>query len=345
MTSESTPLRVGIVGSGFGTAVHLPAFRAHERFTVIALASPTNAAKLARERSIPHAFSSCAEMLEGAEVDIVSVTSPPFQHHADVLTALARGKHVLCEKPFALTVGQAEEMDAAAQRSGCVCAMAFEFRYVPSLIAMRELIVNGHLGPLRRIEITNCNTKLRAAKETVPSSWWFDREKGGGIANAYMPHLFDQALWFAGRTPARSMGFVRTANPQRRHGNQTFVNTAGDGAFALLDFGEGFAASVNSDMTSVKDSSLLAVHGEARTVVSSGRSVHDLTTFAVDEEETAELTVRPSAHAKLAAVHPSVPFFMELLDDIARAIDGEANALPTFADGLAVQRCLEAIGY
>lgn len=345
MTREFKQLRVGIVGSGFGATVHLPAFCAHERFAVVALASPTKASQLARERSIPHAFSSCAEMLEGVEVDVVSVTSPPFQHHADVLAALTRGKHVLCEKPFARTVRQAEEMHAAAQRSGRVCALAFEFRYVPSLIAMRELIVNEHLGPLRRIEISNCNAKLRASKETVPSSWWFDREKGGGVANAYMPHFFDQTLWFAGREPARAMGFVRTANPQRRHGNQTFVNTAGDGAFSLLDFGEGLAATVNTDMTDVKESSLLAVHGEARTVVSSGRSVHDLTTFAVDEDETAELTVRASAHAKLAAVHPSIPFFMELLDDFVRAIDGKANTLPTFADGLAVQRCLEAIGY
>ena len=107
---NGTSLRVGIVGSGFGGAVHAPAYALHPRFEVVAIASPTNAERVARERKISHAFGSVEEMLAGVELDVVSVASPPFDHHRSVLAALAAGKHVLCEKPFSANVAQAEEM-------------------------------------------------------------------------------------------------------------------------------------------------------------------------------------------------------------------------------------------
>src|ERR1700753_4189665 len=115
--------RIGIVGTGFGVSSHLPALLAHPRFDVVALASPTSAAKIAQERGIPHSFKSCEEMLAGCELDAVTIASPPFTHHADVLASLAAQKHVMCEKPFALNVRQAEEMVAAAQKAGTACGV------------------------------------------------------------------------------------------------------------------------------------------------------------------------------------------------------------------------------
>jgi predicted dehydrogenase len=342
----STPkkLRVGVVGSGFGASVHVPAYQAHPRFEVVALASPGRAISVAAERGIPHAFPSCSAMLEAIELDVVSVASPPAHHHRDVLAALARAKHVLCEKPFALNLAQAQEMATEAKRVGTACALAFEFRYLPARIAMHELAHNGHLGPLREIEITYFGSKLRASVEG-PNSWWFERAQGGGIANAIMPHLFDQALWLAARQPLTKLGFLRTANPERRTDEgQTFRSTVADGAFSVLDFGEGLAATVSADATHVKDSVLLAIHGEARTVVFSGPSMVEGTTFLVDEEETSELGLRPNPYIK-PGVHPQVALFLPLLDDFVRAIDGVPSAMPTFDDGLAVQRCLDAIGY
>ncbi len=344
MPGRMSKLRVGIVGSGFGATVHLPSFRAHERFEVVAIASPRRAAEIAKQRNVAHAFDSCAAMLDGVEVDVVSVSSPPFQHHDDVLAALEGGKHVLCEKPFALNVKQSEAMLAASQRAGTICALAFEFRYLPSRIAIRELVANAHLGALRQIEIELMGTNLRADAER-PNSWWFEKRCGGGVANGYMPHLFDQARWLAGRDPVSVTGLLRTANKQRHSGKDTFTSDVADGAFAIVDFGDGLIATIAADMTHATQSSLLAIHGEQRTVVASGGTIHEPTTFLVDEEETAELELRPDPRAHLSAAHPSIPAFTALLDDFANAIDGKPNAIPTFADGAAAQRCLEAIGY
>jgi predicted dehydrogenase len=90
---------------------------------------------------------------------------------------------------------------------------------------------------------------------------------------------------------------------------------------------------------------MLAVHGETRTAVASGATILDGTTFVVDDEETAELELAPQPHANLAAAHPNLPAFTTMLDAFAAKIDGEPAEVPTFADALATQRVLAAVGF
>jgi predicted dehydrogenase len=338
----TTPLRVGIVGSGFGGTVHAPAFSLHPGYTVVGIASPTNASKIAAERKIPNAFDSLAAMLDGVELDVVSVASPPFDHHPSVLAALARGKHVLCEKPMAMDVAEAEEMLAAAERAGVVTGIAHEFRFVPARIALKQLIENGHLGALRMIESTIMVSFLREESRRA-RGWWFEREKGGGPLGAFGSHLIDAATWLAGRPPIAVHGFARTANPERTDDAGSFTSTVDDGAFAFLDYGDGLVGRMSVDGTSIVASSLLGAHGENRTAVVSGESLVDPKLYTLDAEEQDELDVVVSPYAKYAVVHPNVPPFMALLDEFAKAIAGEPNGTPTFADGVATQRVLDAI--
>jgi predicted dehydrogenase len=131
----------------------------------------------------------------------------------------------------------------------------------------------------------------------------------------------------------------------RRYKGETFSSDVADGAFALLDYGDGLIARLAVDATHPVDSTTLAVHGETRVAAASGPDVLNMTMFVVDAEETSELALRPQKHAELAAVHPYLPAFVTLLDEFAAAIDGKPAQLPTFADGLATQRVLEAAGY
>jgi predicted dehydrogenase len=336
--------RVGIVGASFGGSVHAPAFSSQGRFDVVAIASPNRAAEVAKARKIPHAFASTDEMLAGCELDVLAVASPPFDHKPAVLAGLARGLHVLCEKPFALDVAEAEELVAAAAAAGTVTALAHEFRYTPARLALRELVQNGHLGALRAIEVLWYGTILRADRQRA-NSWWFERARGGGITGAILSHLVDQATWLAGRPPVRSTGYERTANPERHDAGGAFATDVADGAFATIDYGEGLVATVTADGTRAVDSVTSAVHGERRTAVSSGSDMIDTTTFVVDDEETSELELAPQAHAHLAAAHPNLPPFVALLDDFVAALDGKPSGIPTFADGLATQRVLASVGY
>ena len=340
--------RVGIVGSSFGGKVHAPAYTLHPQFEPVAIASPNNAQAIATERKIPHAFSSIEAMLAemGNEIDVVSIASPPTDHHRSVMAALAAGKHVMCEKPFGIRLADVEQMAAAGAKAGVANAMAFEFRYGSAAQALKELIVNGHMPNLREIEVTRFGSDMTAASKRPPSSWWYDRTQGGGLANAFMPHIVDLALWLGGKPAVSSTGFLRTANPVREAPDgSTFPSNVSDGCFALADLGDGLALRMTVDGTLSITQSTIALHAEGRTAVASGSTLTDLGLIVIDGDESDEYELAPAEYAKYAPVHPSVPLFMALLSDFAERIATGGGNCPTFADGLAVQRVLHAIGF
>ncbi|MHB8432407.1 MAG: Gfo/Idh/MocA family protein [Candidatus Tyrphobacter sp.] len=341
----SEHIRIGIVGAGFGAKAHLPALLAHPRFEVVALASPSSAAGIAKERGIAHVFTSCAEMVRGCELDAITIASPPFAHREDAEAAFGAGKHVICEKPFGLNVVQAEEMLAMARRAGTIAGLSHEFRWVPPQQALKELVENRHLDPLREIEITQLSTFLRL-DGTRERGWWFERRRGGGIAGALLSHLIDMANWLAGRPPTRATGLIRTANPHRHDAKGAFTSDVDDGAFALLYYGEGLIARLTVDATTAHASFTSAVHAENRTAVTSGESIAETTLYTVDEHETAELQCKASPYAHLASVQANVPYLMELYDAFAAAIDGKSTTgLPTFAEAVETQKVLAAVGF
>jgi predicted dehydrogenase len=337
--------RIGISGAGFGVKAHLPALLAHPRFEVVALASPSSAKAIAAERKIPYAFTSAQAMIEGCELDAITIASPPFTHRDAVLASLDAGLNVMCEKPFALNVEEAEEMVAASRDAGTACGIAHEFRFVPQRQAIRELIVNGHLNPLREIELTHLTTFLREDATVRQRGWWFEREKGGGMANAIFSHLIDGANWTVGRPPRKTVGFLRTANSLRHDHQGEFTSTVDDGCFALLDYGDGLVGRLTTDATEIVESFTFAVHAENRTAVASGPNAIDTTLYSIDADETNELQCKPSPYAKFASILPNVPYLMELYDEFVRQIETGESALPTFQDGLETQRVLAAIGY
>ncbi|HEV7179454.1 MAG TPA: Gfo/Idh/MocA family oxidoreductase [Candidatus Baltobacteraceae bacterium] len=336
--------RIGISGAGFGVKAHLPALLAHPRFDVVALASPSTAAAVAKERNIPRAFTSCEEMLAERDLDAVVVASPPFAHHADVLAALAANKHVICEKPFALNVAQAFEMVNAAKQAGTACGVAHEFRFVPQRAALAQMVANHHLDPLRELEVTHLSRML-AANGTRERGWWFDRARGGGLAGALLSHVIDSANWTVGRAPHRAFGFLRTANPVRHDAQGEFTSTVDDGAFVLLDYGDGIVARLTVDGATALESFTFAVHGETRTAVASGTDIRDMTLYSVDDEETSELDCKPSPYAKFESINGNVPLLMELYDEFVKQIETGTSALPTFEEALETQKVLEAIGF
>ncbi len=337
-------IRVGIVGSGFGGVVHAPAFHAHDGFELVAIASPNRAEAVAKERKIPNAFPSLEAMLDGIELDAVSISSPPFAHHDAVLLALSRKKHILCEKPLARTVAEAEEMVAAAKTSGKVTGVGFEFRFDPSRQALKELVTNNHLGPLREIEFTHLTTMLRRDGDRK-RGWWFEYARGGGIIQAIGSHMIDSVTWLAGRPPRSYTGFSRTANTTRKDDAGEFTSNVADGMFGLLDFGDGLVGRITLDATNVVNSSTLAVYGEDRTAAAAGDSLAWSKLFTVDATETSEYELATSPYDSYKATQANVPLVLRMLDQFVAAIEGKPNTLPTFEDGLLVQRVMAKLGY
>ena len=340
----NTVYRIGIVGSGFGVKAHLPALVAHPRFDVVALASPNSAATIAAERGIPNSFRSCGEMLTGCDLDAVVISAPPFTHEDDVLASLAARKHILCEKPFALNVAQAQRMLDASLTAGTACGVSHEFRWVPQRMAIKELVANGHLDPVREIEMTHL-MPVRRPEDLRPRGWLFEKSKGGGLSGALLSHVIDSANWIAGRPPLRVAGLSRIAVPQRQDDRGSFTSDTDDGAFAVLDYGRGLVARLTVDGTANVAQFTLAVHGGKRTAVASGTDLFDTQLFVIDDDEQSELECRPSPYAKLESLGGNVPLLCELYDEWIKQIENGNSELPTFAEALETQRVLAAVGY
>jgi predicted dehydrogenase len=196
--SADLGLRVGVIGGGYGRN-HILAYRASGvEVAAFCQRSESAAAKIAREFEIPKVFTDYRDLLALEGLDAVSIATPPYLHCPIALDAFSHGLHVLCEKPLALTVAEAESMLAAAEAAGRVHMTAFNFRFIPALRCMKELLQEGYAG--RRIFHIDATwlTEGRVAPET-PLGWRHRKETAGfGVLGDTAVHLIDLVRWLAG---------------------------------------------------------------------------------------------------------------------------------------------------
>src|SRR3970040_1531692 len=139
--------RVGVIGVGFGLQVHVPGFRS-EGWEVVAIPSRNSdrAQKAAKDAGVPNAHSDPYELINRDDIDAVAIATPPAPHHELARAAFKAGKHVLCEKPFALDAKQAAAMRDAAERSKLTAMVAHEFRNTPQRAYIKQLLGEGYIG-------------------------------------------------------------------------------------------------------------------------------------------------------------------------------------------------------
>src|SRR5215469_12782410 len=153
------PLRVGILGAAriVPYALIRPARQvAQVSVYGVAARDVTRARRFAQKHLIPQTFASYEELLADPNIDAVYVPLPNALHAPWTLKALAAGKHVLCEKPFASNASEAELMAAAAQERKLVLMEAFHYRYHPLAARMKEIVTGGELGEIRHIGAWLC---------------------------------------------------------------------------------------------------------------------------------------------------------------------------------------------
>ena len=158
----SSPARIGVIGVGFGATVQIPGFQSEgAEVTAVCTRRPERAQEAAERFGIPHTFTDYEEMVKADFVDAVSVVGPVNLHHPMTMAALNAGKHVLCEKPFALGQGQALEMWRKAQETGVTTMITHEFRFASARMRVKELIDEGYIGSLNMALIRLANGPQR----------------------------------------------------------------------------------------------------------------------------------------------------------------------------------------
>jgi predicted dehydrogenase len=179
-------------------------------------------------------------LLKRDDVDLVYIATPPFLHHPQSMAALRAGKHVICEKPLAMAVGQADEMIATAHENDRLLVTNLMQRYNPLFDKVGQLIESRVLG-----EVLHGSFENYASDENLPAEHWFwDRAKSGGIFIEHGVHFFDMFAGWLGE------GQVEAARVSVRPGTGLEEQVSctlryGDGA--SIDFYHGFTQAGRMD--------------------------------------------------------------------------------------------------
>lgn len=224
-----SPVRVGLIGSQFISAIHADSVKRCPNAELVAAASPTkaNVEAFARKFGIPHAFTDYREMLAMNDLDLVVIGAPNDLHCQMVVDAAAAGKHVVCEKPLCMNLAEADRMIDACRRAKVKLMYAEELCFAPKYVRMKQLLDSGALGAATLIKQSEKHDGPHA-----PHFWDVERS-GGGVTMDMGCHAIEFFRWMLGRPPVKS---VYAQMSTQVHADKT---RGDDNAILVLEFENG----------------------------------------------------------------------------------------------------------
>ncbi|MGP3968921.1 Gfo/Idh/MocA family protein [Streptomyces sp. 6N223] len=380
MTVDGKPtLGIGMVGYAFMGAAHSQAWRNAPSFFDLPLVprlaalggrNAEAAAEVAGKFGWESVETDWRRLIARDDVGLVDICTPGDTHAAIAIAALEAGKHVLCEKPLANSVAEAEAMAEAAEkaaRTGVRAMVGFTYRRVPALSLARRLIAEGTLGQIRHVRAQYLQDWISDAD--TPFSWRMDKTKAGsGALGDIGAHIVDLTQFLTGERITGVSAMLETFVHERpvpeafsglsgtaTTGAERATVTVDDAALFLARFSGGAVASFEATrMASGRKNALrVEING------TDGAIAFDLENMNVlhhyDHTEAAEhagykrILVTEAGHPYFAAWWPPGHLIgyehsfthqaVDLLNALATGTDPE----PTFADGLRVQRVLAAV--
>ncbi|EHR60213.1 putative dehydrogenase [Saccharomonospora cyanea NA-134] len=361
-------LGVAMVGHAFMGAVHSQAWRSVARFfdvprtprmVVLGGRDPERTARAAERMGWAESSTDWRALVERDDVDLVDVCTPGDTHAEIAIAALEAGKHVLCEKPLANTVDEAERMVEAAERArerGVYSMVAFNYRRVPALALARQLVAEGRLGELRHVRAAYLQDWLADAE--APMTWRLRKEQAGsGALGDIGAHIIDATQFVSGQTITGVSGLTETFVRQRPSdaAGGTENVTVDDCAVFSARFSSGAVGSFEATRyaTGRKNAMRLEINGSKGSLAFDFESMNEL--WFHDGEEAPET----GGFRRIVVTEPTHPYagawwppghvlgyehtFTHEIADLLTAIEAGTPPEPSFADGLHVQRILAAV--
>ncbi|TXS57598.1 Gfo/Idh/MocA family protein [Streptomyces sp. t39] len=378
--SDAAPptLGVGMIGYAFMGAAHSQGWRTAARVFDLPL-RPVLAAVAGRDAVAVRAAAdrhgwAAAEtdwraLVARDDVQLVDICTPGDSHAEIAIAALEAGKHVLCEKPLANSVAEAEAMAAAAERArdrGQLAMVGFNYRRVPAIAYARRLIAEGRIGALRHVRVTYLQDWL--VDPDFPLTWRLEREHAGsGALGDLGAHIVDLAQFLAGEplvgVSAQLETFVRerpllagaSAGLSASGGTGRGSVTVDDAAVFTGRLASGALATFEASRMAPgrKNALRLEINGERGSVAFDLERLNEL--LFHDHAEPAvtagfrRILVTEADHPYLEAWWPPghalgyEHTFAHQARDLVVAIAAGVQPVPSFADGLQVQRVLAAV--
>jgi len=379
MANGPDRLRVGMIGYGFMGAAHSQGWRTAPRFFDLP-AQPTMDVLVGRNAEAVAAAAQkwgwndtatdWRSLLERDDIDIIDIVTPGDTHAEIAIAALDAGKHVLCEKPLANSVDEAEAMADAAARAaarGVFAMVGFTYRRVPAATLARDLVAAGKIGELRQVRASYRQDWL--ADAASPMTWRLDKNlAGSGALGDIGAHAIDLAQYITGDTITGVSGTLQTIVGERpllaeAHGlSGTASDATGTGTVTVDDvamftarFASGVLGSFEASRFSTgrKNALEVEVSGSKGSLVFNLEDLNSLQFY----DATAPITVQ--GFTKIMVTEPEHPYvsawwpaghllgyehgFAHQARDFVDAIARDEQPTPSFADGLQVQRVLSAV--
>jgi predicted dehydrogenase len=222
MSEVTKELRVGIVGYGMMGRAHAYGFAAaplirpgsiHFRPVVMSGRHKEAVAQVAQECGIDESVSDWRAIVERSDIDVVDICSPPGTHAEIAIAAAAEGKSVICEKPLATNYDDAANARDAVVAAGVHHAVGFNYRRLPAISLMKEMVATGELGDIHLWRGTWLSDEF--VDPAIPFDWRFEAAMGGTTICDLGSHLVDMATWIVGpvaEVSATSATFVQERN-------------------------------------------------------------------------------------------------------------------------------------
>jgi predicted dehydrogenase len=285
---------------------------------------------------------------------MVDIATPTDLHAEIAVAALEAGKHVLCEKPLAMNLAEAEAIQTAARNSTARFAVAFNYRFVPAIQLARQIIAEGRLGRLYHVRA--CYLQDWLAPPAAPMSWRLDSARAGsGVLGDLGAHMIDLAHFLAGPI-SEVVGQTATLIGERTWPDgKTGTVTVDDAASFLARFESGALGTFDASRmaTGSKNRNRIEIEGDRGAIRFDLERLNELEFYSADDPphlrgfRTVMATEPvhpflehwwPPGHM-LGWEHAHIHLIGSFLSDI---VNGTTTA-PTIGDGVACQRVLEAV--
>ncbi|WP_137843391.1 Gfo/Idh/MocA family oxidoreductase [Microbacterium sp. 2FI] len=366
-----------MIGHGFMGAAHSQGWRVAPRFFDLP-AEPEMAVVVGRDAAKTQASAAkwgwaeaatdWREVIERSDIDVVDIVTPGDTHAEIAIAALEAGKHVLCEKPLANTVEEAEAMNAAAEAAaarGIRSMVGFTYRRVPATTFARDLVASGRIGEIRQVRAEYLQDWLMDAD--APLTWRMKKElAGSGALGDIGAHAIDLTEYITGQKVTRVSGIIETLVKERpllgegvglsgTASTERGEVTVDDIALFTGRLESGALASFEATRfrTGRKNALRIEIAGSKGAISFDLERLNELEFYDATLPATGlgfqRILVTEHDHPYLAPWWPTGHMlgyehgFSHQVYDFVTAIQEGAQPRPSFADGLHIQRVLDAV--
>ncbi len=339
---EREPIRVGVIGTGFGASLHLSALRESAEFETVAICSRRSdrARAAAIDHGIAEHYSDYRELARSPGIEAVIVASPPHLHHPMAIAALEHDKHVLCEKPMARNLAEARDMQRIADRVGTVTMVNLQMRFLPVRMRVAELIAEGYLGETHAASVVVHRSSLNDPHER-PWGWLMELEKAGGMLGATGSHYLDMLRWWFGDVRGVTGAVSTMVRHRRLPDSSAMAKVDADDNFAvILRFANGALGTIHVTATSGHegDEEITLSGSDGTLAIRNGRLFGArLGDFSMNELAVPDRLLGGLVPGGHYLVQPTTL----LLRAWARAIRDGIPASPSFTDGVKTQELID----